>query len=72
MKAWQKVCLRGNSAYVTLPRPLMYQLGILPGDIIAIEPTGDGTATLRKIDPDQNASLRSIGLVSDRPEMVKA
>ncbi|HKV99975.1 MAG TPA: hypothetical protein VJN96_09125 [Vicinamibacterales bacterium] len=71
-RAWQKISLRGNSAYVTIPRPMMYALGLVPGDLVVITANADKSATLVRLDPDANASNKSPGIIPEQPSLVKA
>lgn len=36
MKAIQKITLHGNSAHVTMPRPVLFALGLRPGDFVEL------------------------------------
>ncbi len=47
-----QICRSGNSYYVTLPRPMMRELGLRPKDPVILK-LAEGAITLAKFDPEQ-------------------
>lgn len=48
MRCLQKIVQNGNSSQVTLPRPLMFWLGWLPGEAIIVEALEDKSVRIRR------------------------
>lgn len=72
MKAIQKIVKQGNSAMVTIPRPMMLRLNWLPGELVVCEIGDDGVLTLRPWRSEQIAQGQSPGVIRESPLAVKA
>lgn len=51
MEAAVQVAKWGNSLAVRLPKALVEEMGLQPGDQVEIEPSGKRKIELRKVDP---------------------
>lgn len=67
MKAIQKICKQGNSAMVTLPRPLLYALSLRPGEMVEWTWDDTGVCTLRPWANRENGAARGPGVIPDDP-----
>lgn len=71
MKAVQKIVVNGCSAQVTIPRKMMFEQQLRPGDFVEIESDELGGFTIRPWVNRQNRTVRSPGIIADRPEGLK-
>ena len=71
-RAWQKIWTHGNSACISLPRPLMFLLDVVPGDLIVVEQIGDEAALrVTKLDTD-SLDRKSPGMIREAAPVVPA
>ncbi len=63
MKALQRIIRHGNSAQVTIPRPILFKLDLMFGDHILLTENGDGTMTLRKWNTRDDITRTSPGMI---------
>lgn len=68
VRAIQKVVKNGSSAQITLIRPLLYALKLLPGDQVEVWTTDDGVAHFRPWISTNALDGRSPGLMHEKPE----
>jgi len=47
MRGFQKLCRNGSSTVVTIPRPILYALDWLPGQVVIIEVLEDKSIRVR-------------------------
>lgn len=71
MRALQKICRQGNSAHITIPRPLLFKLNLMFGDFIELSEQNDGILRIRKYQLDEEVTTQSPGILPDKPVMVK-
>jgi len=71
VKAVQKIVRNGNSAQITIPRALLFELGLRPGDLIEVFHDGSGIATLRAWANREYVNKRSPGVMPDAPLPMK-
>lgn len=71
MRALQKLTRNGNSTSVTLPRPLLFHLGWLPGESIILELLEDNSVRLRRPCERDFAPLSTPQLLQRDLESVK-
>lgn len=63
----QRVVKNGSSAQVTLIRPFLFRLGLVPGDFVQVTETDDGALIVRPWKNTENAPRVSPGVVSTSP-----
>lgn len=66
----QKVVRQGNSAHITLPRRLLFKLGVLFGEFLEITEVDDGVFQLRSAFNEGGRGVQSPGLIPPRPDEV--
>jgi hypothetical protein len=67
VKALQKIVKNGNSMQVTIPRAILFEQNLRPGDFVVIESVaGQGFTVTPFVNPD-NVSFRSPGLIPSTP-----
>lgn len=66
-RALQKLVRNGNATHVALARPLLIDVGFLPGDLVVVESPGDGTLVVRKHTLDDRETSRVSGMIPERP-----
>lgn len=71
MKAVQKIVRNGNSAQITIPRQLLFELGLRPGDLIELSSDGSGLVSFRAWANREYANTRSPGVMPDVPLPMK-
>jgi antitoxin component of MazEF toxin-antitoxin module len=71
VRCQQKIVRTGNTARITLPRQLLFALGLVPGDYVNIE-AAEGKITLfERYDPDSVFSGRPAGVIAEQPAELK-
>lgn len=65
MRCLQKLVRNGNSTGVTLPRPLLFHLGWLPGEAVIVELLEDKSVRIRRPTADDFAPRRPARMVLD-------
>lgn len=71
MRAIQKLVRHGNSTHVAIPRPLLINLGWLPGEFVILELLEDGSVRLRRPQAEDLAPVRVPRLQTDSAAAVK-
>lgn len=71
MRAIQKIVRNGNSAQITIPRPLLFEMGLRPGDLIELTHDGSGCATIRPWINREYANTHSPGVINEPPPPMK-
>jgi len=71
LRLQQKLVRTGNTTRITLPRQLLFALGLVPGDVVYIEAENGRLTHFERVDPDLNFPGRAIGVMPETPEVVK-
>lgn len=61
----QKVVLKGNSAMITIARPVMFGLELRPGDLVEITVHEEGYLTVRPWQDPKSRAQHTIGRLSE-------
>lgn len=61
----QKVCLHGSSTLITIVRPVMFALGLRPGDFVEVTLHEDGYLIVRPWHNHDTDGQRAIGRLPD-------
>ena len=64
MKAIQKIVVNGNSAQVTIPRRMLLEQQLRPGDFVEIESSDLGGISIRPWANRDNQDVRSPGIIA--------
>lgn len=70
-KAVQKVVVNGSSAMVTIPRPLLFALGLRPGQFVELFDNEDGSMTIRPWRDATFSGRNSPGQIAAEAPVVK-
>jgi antitoxin component of MazEF toxin-antitoxin module len=65
VQAIQKIVKNGSSWQITLPRPLLFALNLVPGEFVKVWTTDDGVAHFKKFSTDDQVSRLSPGIIND-------
>lgn len=71
MRALQKLCRNGNATSVTIPRPVLFHLGWVPGQAVIVDVLEDKTLHVRLPNERDFGPILSSRVVSDAPVAVK-
>jgi AbrB family looped-hinge helix DNA binding protein len=64
VKAIQKIVLNGNSAQITIPRPILFKLNLRPGELVEVSENDDGIMRVRPFIARDDISTKSPGVIS--------
>lgn len=63
LRAIQKIVKNGNSFQVTIPRPMLFALGLMPGEFVRITQTGDKSFLIEPFRTGEEVSRLSPGVL---------
>lgn len=70
LRAIQKIVKQGNSAMVTIPRQLLFAMGLLPGEFVELAQLEDNSVRIRPWRTDENITRQSPGVIPTPPSEV--
>ena len=71
LRLTQKLVRTGNTTRVTLPRQLLFALGMVPGDVVYMEAEDGKLTRFERFDPDTNFPGRATGVIPETPAELK-
>lgn len=71
LRLQQKLVRTGNTTRITLPRQLLFALGLVPGDVVYLEAEDGRLTRFERVDPDAMFPGRAIGVMPEQPAELK-